>query len=141
MNVVLDTNVVVSALLSPAGTCARILLLAMDGAFEPQTDERLLREYEEVLCYPRLGIDPTDRGHVMAFFRTVADRVVALPLAADLPDPDDVCFLEVAAASGAILVTGNLRHYPESQRCGVRVLTPAEFLELLRKGGASAGGT
>ena len=45
----------------------------------------------------------------------------------EVPDPDDLMFLEVAVIAGdRVVVTGNLRHFPEESRGDVRVLTPAE---------------
>jgi len=46
-----------------------------------------------------------------------------------LPDPDDAAFLEVAATCGAILITGNARHYPPDRRLGVKILEPRAFLD------------
>jgi predicted nucleic acid-binding protein len=54
---------------------------------------------------------------------------MAPPLAAVLPDPDARMFLEVAAAAQALLVSGNLRHYPAEQRNTVVVLSPNAFLD------------
>ena len=43
------------------------------------------------------------------------------------PDPDDLVFLALAKATGAVLVTGNLGHFPEAIREGVAVCTPGEY--------------
>ena len=48
MRVVLDTNVVVSGLISPGGTCGQILRLVVEGVLRPCWDERILAEYENV---------------------------------------------------------------------------------------------
>ncbi len=58
MRVVLDTNIVVSALLQPLGPSASILLLALSGKLRLCFSESLLAEYEEVLRRPRLKRDP-----------------------------------------------------------------------------------
>jgi predicted nucleic acid-binding protein len=51
----------------------------------------------------------------------------------DLPDPDDEPFLEVAIAGRVeAIVTGNKRHFPKKDYKGVRILSPAEFLEGLK---------
>jgi predicted nucleic acid-binding protein len=65
----------------------------------------------------------------------IGETVFASPLSAELPDLDDLPFLEVAAAAMAdALVTGNTRHYrPVNGRHDVRVLTPRELLDLLPK--------
>ena len=58
----------------------------------------------------------------------------ALPLHHALPDPDDAPFLEVALAAGAAgVITGNLKHYPARCREGLRVFSPAEFVEYFRR--------
>ena len=67
------------------------------------------------------------------FFRLGSILIVAQPLDVVLPDPDDLPFLEVAASGRAILVTGNRRHFPKAAIGPVRVLSPADFLETLRK--------
>lgn len=125
---VLDTNILVSALLNPFGPPGRVLDLVLAGEAHLALDDRLLAEYREVLARPRFGFDPTDVVALLAFVQERGLLVSAVPLALALPDPDDAMFLEVAAAADATLVSSNLRHYPEDQRGGVRVLSPAEFL-------------
>jgi predicted nucleic acid-binding protein len=85
-----------------------------------------------VLRRAELRIPPADVDVMLELIRSVADSVAAVPLAVRLPDPNDTPFLEVAAASNSILVTGNARHYPRSSRAGVVVLAPREFIELIR---------
>jgi len=132
MKVVLDTNVIVSGVLTIHGVCAQILDMLTEGVFGIYVDDRILAEYDSVLRRPRLHLIPDDAAAVMERIRSVAERVGAVPLSAELPDPEDLPFLEVAASAGAILVTGNARHFPKRSRGGVKVLSPREFLELLR---------
>jgi len=132
MKVVLDTNVIVSGVLTIHGVCAQILDMLTEGVFGIYVDDRILAEYDSVLRRPRLHLIPDDAAAVMEWIRSVAERVGAVPLSAELPDPEDLPFLEVAASAGAILVTGNARHFPKRSRGGVKVLSPREFLELLR---------
>lgn len=133
MNVVLDTNVVVSAAMTTHGTCARIMDMLADGVFGISADDRILAEYDTVLRRPELRIVPDDATAVLELIRSVAEPVAAVPLATELPDVDDAPFLEVAAAADAVLVTGNTRHYPSRSRAGVTVLTPREFLDVVRR--------
>jgi predicted nucleic acid-binding protein len=133
VNVVLDTYVVVSAVLSEGGPCARLLDMLVGGAFQLRADDRLLGEYDAVLRRPELRIAPADADIVMELIRRVALPVVAAPLPVGLPDPDDLPFLEVAAAAGAVLVTGNARHFPRRACKSVTVVSPKECLELLRR--------
>jgi putative PIN family toxin of toxin-antitoxin system len=133
MKVVLDTNVIVSAILTARGVCAQILDMLTEGVFGIYVDDRILAEYDSVLRRPQFHLILDDAAEVMEWIRSVAEPVGALPLPAELPDAGDMPFLEVAASAGAILVTGNTRHYPKRRRVGVTVLTPREFLELLRR--------
>ncbi|HRR82696.1 MAG TPA: putative toxin-antitoxin system toxin component, PIN family [Planctomycetota bacterium] len=133
MRVVLDTNVLVSGALSPSGPCGQIVELAIAGKLQACVDGRILEEYEDLLLHrSRLGIPPAEGRRILEVILSAAERVAAEPLPIRLDDPDDVAFLEVAAAAGVVLVTGNMRHYPVRARASVTVLTPREFLDLLR---------
>lgn len=131
---VLDTNVVVSGLLSAHGPPARLLDAALAGSLRLSLDDRIEAEYREVLARPRLRISPARREAFLAGL-TLHDTVVVRPWSAPSPpDPDDMPFLEVAlATSEHTLVTGNLRHYPAACRGAVRVLSPREAWEQLRQ--------
>ena len=131
MRIVLDTNVLVAGLLNPAGACGRLLDMVLDGAVLCSADERILREYEEVLRRPSLALPARSVREFLTFLRHTAEFVTPLPLHLELPHPDDLPFVEVAAASGATLVTGNLRHYPKRGVGRVTVVSPAEALDLL----------
>jgi uncharacterized protein len=132
MTIVLDTNVLVSALLSPFGPPARTLDLLLAGEITLAFDDRLLIEYHDVLTRDRFGFEPGAVAELLAYLEYAGRATVALPLPVVLPDPDDIPFLEVAAAAEATLITVNGRHYPPEQRAGVLVLTPAEYVERWR---------
>ena len=131
--VVLDTNVLVAALLQPAGLCGRLLDLVVDGAAEVCVDERLLAEYAEVLSRRRFHLPPEKVQTLLEFFHQSGIPVIAHPLTVALPDPDDLAFLEVAVSGDAFLVTGNQRHFPKAATGAVPVLSPAECLDALRR--------
>ena len=132
MKVVLDTNVVVSGLINKEGACGHILSLLFAGLLQPGVDDRIVHEYETVLARPLFRILPDDAQEALRIIRLRAERAASLPLRVALPDPSDLPFLEVAAAAEAILVTGNARHFPRHARAGVTVMTPKDFLDLLR---------
>jgi uncharacterized protein len=133
MNVVLDTNVLVSAFKTQGGNCALILDLVIESTLTLIVDQRILAEYARVCVDPRLKLDAATVGTVLDFVRDTAERVVPLPSAVALPDPDDRPFLEVALHAHAMLVTGNKKHFPPRLCHGARVFSPAEFIEELRK--------
>lgn len=133
MLVVLDTNVLVSALLSPHGPPARTLDLLLMGEVRLVYDDRIMAEYREVLGRPKFGFARADVDDVLLYLEAQGESVIAHPLSVALPDPDDAPFLEVAAETGALLVTGNRDHYPVSARGAVQMLSPSAFLEAWRE--------
>jgi putative PIN family toxin of toxin-antitoxin system len=132
---VLDTNVIVSAMVSPNGNCASILAAAGVGKLQIIIDERILLEYRTVLHRPKLKLHPAKVERILAQMKEMGERVTAPPAGIHLPDETDVKFVEVALAAGAdCVVTGNTRHFP-AKACGkVRILTPAQFLTRLAEG-------
>ena len=136
MRIVLDTNVLVSGLLSPFGPPGQIVRLVSAGAVTLCLDARVFSEYDEVLARPRFRFDPDAVAALLDYVDFAGEVVVAKPLATRLPDRDDEPFLEVALACGAdCLVTGNLAHFPPESRAGVTVLSPAEFVDRVRSEG------
>ena len=132
MRIVLDTNVLVSGLLNPRGSPGRIVDLMLAGDVDLAVDDRILDEYLEVLSRREFGFEPKDIESLIAVIVATAVHVQAAPLENPLPDRDDEAFLEVAlAAEVKALVTGNLRHFPAHLRCGVQVVSPAQFLASL----------
>lgn len=133
MILVVDTNVVVSGLLSPRGAPGRVLDLVLGRALDLAVDDRILAEYRAVLMRARFGFDAADVEALMTFLVATAVPAFARPLSTRLPDEADEAFLEVAIAARAdALVTGNLRHYPVADRAGVLVVSPAEFIAQIR---------
>ena len=125
----LDTNVLVSSLLNSFGAPGRVLDLVLSGEVTAVCDDRLLGEWRDVLYRERFGVDSRDVETVLGFMEAESLAVSAPPLGAKLPDSGDVPFLEVAHATGAVLVTGNLKHYPPEEREGVEVIGPSEFIQ------------
>lgn len=134
MNVVLDTNVLVSGLLTPFGPSGEIVRMVAAGLLVLHVDARILSEYREVLHRPKFDFDKEHIDVFLGFIEQNAQVISGSPLKKHLPDPDDEAFLEVAL-SGKVkaLVTGNTIHYPSSGREGVTILSPSEFLEFYRE--------
>ena len=138
MKIVLDTNVLVSGLLSPFGPPAEIVRLATIAAVQVCYDSRILAEYRQVLLRPVFPFGQAQVEILLTQIETDGLLVGARPLPEQLPDPDDEVFLAVAlAAQARYLVTGNLKHYPAKSRQGIRVVSPRNFLELYREEGNS----
>ena len=132
MRVVVDTNVLVSALLSPTGTPARILEWAINGDFRLCLSAGILAEYTEVLSRPAFGFDPHRVEVILQWMERQADLVTPSLTACDLPDPDDAIFVQTSITAGAhYLVTGNLKHFPAARCHGVPVVSPRQFIQIL----------
>ena len=131
MIVVVDTNVFISGVIRPFSKPAAILRLAASGAIQPAYDVRLLSEYREVLRRPKFGFSEHAIEQFLFQIQEEGISVVAAPLKFRLTDPDDEVFLEVAlSARVSALVTGNKRHFPKRAHGEVRILSPAEFLQV-----------
>jgi len=138
MKIVLDTNVVVSGLLSPFGPPGEIMRLVSAGEISLCLDARVLTEYAEVLARPKFAFDQDAIAALLDLISHEGQTVAAAPLPVSLPDPDDNPFLEIALSGmAAYLVTGNLAHFPIELRLGVEVVSPAEFVAALRSGQAT----
>lgn len=136
IRVVLDTNIVVSAMLKPDTLPEAILNLAIDGKIQLCVSEPILAEYEQVLRRPRLGIDSKKVSLAMEQIRKAGRLVAASKAVTAAYDPDDNKFLECAQAAHAdYLVTGNQRHFPGHWK-KTQVIGPRELIEaLIQKAG------
>lgn len=133
MRVVIDSNVLVSAMLSPHAPPAQVVRLMLQGEIVALHDARIIAEYREVLSRPKFDFDPDDVRALLEGLDRTGETVFASPLPVKLPDSDDLPFLEVAAAARAdALVSGNPRHYrPVRGRHDVKILSPRDLLDLL----------
>jgi putative PIN family toxin of toxin-antitoxin system len=136
MKVVLDTNVIVSGLLSPFGAPGEIVRLVSSGLLTVCHDARIIAEYREVLVRPKFAFDEELVEQFLDQVSSGGQAVVAEPLRGRLPDPEDEVFLAVAlVAEARCLVTGNVKHFPRAARKGMEVVSPRAFLELYRREG------
>lgn len=129
--VVLDTNVVVSALLGRASVPGSILEEALTGRIIPLLHDDILEEYSDVLHRPKFKFD---RHDVDVALTGLIKRGIFIDTASVedyIPDPDDAVFyqvvMEARKTEDAYLVTGNLRHFPVK----TFVVTPKEMLDIL----------
>ena len=133
MKIVLDTNVLVSGLLSPFNKPADILRLIISGQVRLCVDARILAEYREVLYRPKFRFDRSSLEIILDYICNISEPVNAIPISSPMPDPGDVPFLEVAVAGGVkYLITGNVNHFPAEYRF-VQIITPAEFMKNYQK--------
>ena len=134
MRCVLDTNVLVAALLSSRGAAADLLRLWLGGGFEMVVSPLLLRELQRVLAYPKIRsrVGEPDAEAFMAILSgrapVVEDPVHAPPQRA--ADPNDDYVIALAERTRAMIVSGD-RHLL-SMAGSLPVQSPADFLRFLR---------
>jgi len=127
--VVLDTNILVSALMTPLGNPAKVYKMFFLRMLELVYCEEIIAEYEDVLYRPRLRIPAEAAETILAAIRLYGESVVPITGTDDLPHEDDRVFFDTAKSAGAFLITGNTKHYPKASF----IHTPTSFLELLTK--------
>jgi putative PIN family toxin of toxin-antitoxin system len=131
--VVIDTNVIVSGLRSRNGSAFRLLTLVGSEQFGIHLSVPLVLEYEEVLLreLPNLSVDAADVQTLLDFHCSVATHHQIFFLWRPyLPDPKDDMVLELAVTAGCdSVITFNIRDFVDTERFGVRAVTPVQFLE------------
>lgn len=131
--VVIDTNVLVSAVLKSHSVPWSIVELAFDGPIIPILNEAIEKEYREVLSRPKFHLPEDLIEGIMSTFHKRAIYVDAEHLDIELPDPKDLVFYEVVMEErkeeDAYLVTGNIRHFPNRPF----IVTPREMLDIILK--------
>ncbi|WP_022671338.1 putative toxin-antitoxin system toxin component, PIN family [Hippea alviniae] len=126
MRVVIDTNVIVSGLLNPNGKPAVVINLLLLKKIKVLYDNRILKEYETVLCRDKFGFSREIVIPLIDFIKAEGEFVITEPIKTTIPDESDKKFLEVAISGKAdYLITGNIRDYPAIEF----IVTPGEFLK------------
>lgn len=126
MLVVIDTNILVSALWSKNGAPARAVGLVLSGQITPCYDHRIMLEYRQVLQRPKFRFRPAEINALLDWFKQSGRSVAPASLDVTFVDEADRKFYEVAKYCGAVLITGNLKHFPNDDA----VMSVSDFLEL-----------
>jgi len=114
IRIVLDTNVVVSAMLSRLGNEAIVLRMVRSGVLQACVSLAVLEEYESVLRRPAFRLPKSSIDELLLFLRVEAITVSPQIAINASPDEPDNRFLECAeSAKAEFLVTGNKRHFPK----------------------------
>ena len=131
MRIVFDTNIVVSAMLSPSGTAADALRLGLNRHVRLCASEVMFKEYEAVLRRPKFRRPPQVVSALMKAVRAVAELVEPTATLTVSADEADNRFLECAeVANASYLVTGNIQHFPATWG-RTRVITARRLVELV----------
>ena len=129
---VIDTNVIVSALLSHHHDSATVKILdyIYDRVIVPVYNNEIIEEYEAVLRRPKFNFSEETVFAVIEAIREGGIDSKRIGSYEQLPDPKDVVFYEVALANeDSFLVTGNTKHFPKKPF----VVSPAEMLQIIQE--------
>lgn len=131
IRVVLDTNIVISALLQPLGPPAEVFVMALSDRIQFCVTGAIFAEYEEVIRRPRFRRTDEIILATLDAIRMKACWIRPLEPVRACTDPDDDMFLECCQASQEdYLVTGNTKDFPARWR-NTEVVTPRQFLEVV----------
>jgi putative PIN family toxin of toxin-antitoxin system len=129
--VVLDTNVVVSALLKPGSLEDQVLRLGLAGRLRLCLSAETLAEYARVLPRPKFKLQPGELKQALARLRAASAMFSPVRTIGVSKDEPDNRFLECAEAAGATyLVTGNIKHFPKQYK-DTQIVSARRLLELL----------
>ena len=131
---VIDTNVLVSALLSAKDDAATVQVVEklLSGELVPVYSAAIAKEYREVLGRAKFGFSKELVAYLLAALESFGIQVDPTPSGVILPDMKDLPFYEVVLekrSADAYLVTGNIKHFPKQPF----VVTPRELLEILEE--------
>ncbi|MBO4777000.1 MAG: putative toxin-antitoxin system toxin component, PIN family [Bacteroidales bacterium] len=129
---VIDTNVILSALLSKKSDVATVKVLRAieSGKICPLLQDLIIDEYNEVLTRSKFHLPTELIEDVIRKIVEVGQNAERIHSTECFPDPKDIVFYEVALSKeDAYLVTGNKKHFPQKPI----VVTPSEMLEILEQ--------
>lgn len=128
---VIDTNVLISAMLKWNSVPGNVLEFTFSGTIVPVLNEHIVREYREVLSRPKFKFPKDIIDTVVSEIERLGIYIDAPELEVELPDPMDRVFYEVVMeernTEDAYLVTGNLKHFPEEPF----VVTPRQMIDII----------
>lgn len=128
---VIDTNVIVSALLKSSSVPGTILEFTFGGTIIPLISSEIIAEYRNVLSRPKFHWSNEIVDTVVGEMERIGINISPEAIDIELPDPKDRVFYEVTIEGrkneDALLVTGNIKHFPEK----TFVVTPRQMLDII----------
>jgi len=126
--VVIDTNVLVSALWSKHNRVTEILTLVINDALLVCYDAAIMQEYQDVLSRPNLAFrfEESRVNEIINKIKTDGLAVAVKPSKIILADESDRIFYDVAKSCNAYLITANIKHYPNERF----IINPFDFIKL-----------
>ena len=135
---VIDTNVLVASLITNTNDAptVKVINYIFDNTIIPLYSEEIMTEYIEVLSRSKFAIKQHNIGKLINIIKEKGIKVKPAKIDIELLDEDDLPFYEVVMekrSEGSMLVTGNIKHYPEK----VFIVTPKEMVDLIEQNNRS----
>jgi uncharacterized protein len=131
LRIVLDTNIIVSALLNNVGLPRTVLTVAVTRPARLYVSDEILKEYKTVSARPKFAISKGSRLQFLQLLKNRARLVTPLRKLGVTKDPADNIFLECAEAAAVdYLVTGNQKHFPRFWG-KTKVISARDFVDLI----------
>lgn len=131
-DIVIDTNVLLTALKSSKGASYRLLAMIEEKRFISHVSTPLVAEYEAVLKRGHLALAEQQIDDIIDFIcaQSIHHKIFYLwrPV---LKDADDDFVLELAVKANAMIVTWNLNDFKRASSFGIRAISPRDFLHSL----------
>lgn len=128
---VIDTNVIVSALLKEGSIPWQILDLVVEEKIIPVFNKEIMAEYEEVLIRNKFGFSPAKIKMTLSLIEDFGREMDPVEIQEKFIHEDDAKFFKIVMSSRILdetyLITGNIKHFPERDF----VVTPAQMLEII----------
>ena len=128
---VIDTNVLVSAMLKWSSVPGNVIEFATSGVIVPVLNDDIVKEYRTVLMRPKFHLTQEIVDDIIGALEEHGEYINPEKLDVDMPDPKDIIFYEVVMEKRkeeeAYLVTGNIKHFPGKHF----VVTPREMLDII----------
>ena len=128
---VIDTNVLVSAMLKWNSVPGNVLELTFAGAIVPLLNRDIVQEHRTVLSRPKFHLTKDIITDVVGELERLGLYIDAESLDIVLPDPKDRVFYEVTMegrkSEDAYLVTGNTKHFPNEPF----IVTPRQMMDII----------
>ncbi len=130
---VIDTNVLVSAMLKWQSVPGNVMEFVLDGFIIPVLNKEIVAEYRTVLARSKFRLDEEIITDIIDSLENVGFYVDAETIDIELPDSKDRVFYEVVMEKRkeeeTYLVTGNIKHFPDKPF----IVTPRQMLDVLLK--------
>lgn len=130
---VIDTNVLVSAMLKWQSVSGSVMEFTLEGFIIPVLNKEIVAEYRTVLARPKFGLDDKIIIDIIDSLENVGFYVDAETIDIELPDSKDRVFYEVVMEKRkeeeTYLVTGNNKHFPDKPF----IVTPRQMLDIFLK--------